>query len=115
LGRLADLVREGLQISDATYEATKQFIAQTRARLVETYRTSPIILVPAATGPAPEGISSTGDRSMNTPWSALGTPAISVPLPVGNDLPLGLQLTAAPRDDVRVLRTAVSVWNILKP
>jgi hypothetical protein len=27
---------------------------------------------------------------MNASWTALGTPAISIPMPVGNALPLGL-------------------------
>jgi Asp-tRNA(Asn)/Glu-tRNA(Gln) amidotransferase A subunit family amidase len=109
LGQLADLVREGLQISDAAYEATKRFVEQTRARFTSMYKTSPIVLVPAATGPAPAGLSSTGDRRMNTPWSTLGTPAISIPMPVGGSLPLGLQLTATPGEDARLLRAAVDV------
>jgi Asp-tRNA(Asn)/Glu-tRNA(Gln) amidotransferase A subunit family amidase len=71
-------------------------------------------LVPAATGPAPAGLASTGDPAMNAPWTALGTPAISIPLPVGSALPLGLQLTAAPGDDGMLLRTADRVSEILR-
>ncbi|MFL5257847.1 MAG: hypothetical protein ACJ8AI_34205, partial [Rhodopila sp.] len=41
--------------------------------------------------PCPEGLSYTGDAKMNAPWTALGTPAISIPMPVGDALPLGLQ------------------------
>jgi hypothetical protein len=40
---------------------------------------------------------------MNSPWTALGTPAISIPLPVGSGLPLGLQLTADHGQDARLL------------
>jgi Asp-tRNA(Asn)/Glu-tRNA(Gln) amidotransferase A subunit family amidase len=43
----------------------------------------------------------------------MGTPAISIPMPVGSALPLGLQLTAAPGREARVLRTAVLVQRIL--
>ena len=44
--------------------------------------------VPAATGPAPLGLAFTGDSRMNAPWTAVGTPAISIPIPVTAGLPL---------------------------
>jgi aspartyl-tRNA(Asn)/glutamyl-tRNA(Gln) amidotransferase subunit A len=50
---------------------------------------------------------------MNAPWTALGTPAVSIPMPVSNALPLGLQLTAKHGGDARVLRTAVRLQAIL--
>jgi len=77
------------------------------------HKATPVILVPAASGPAPLGLSSTGDSRMNAPWSALGTPAISIPMPVGHALPLGLQLTAAHGADARVLQTAVKLERAL--
>ncbi|HXW18699.1 MAG TPA: amidase [Candidatus Acidoferrales bacterium] len=113
LGTLADLVREGLQIPDARYDEAKRYIAESRDRLAEIYKSTPIILVPAATGPAPLGLSSTGDPRMNAPWTAVGTPAISIPLPVPSGLPLGLQLTADHGQDARLLQTAVRLHKIL--
>jgi Asp-tRNA(Asn)/Glu-tRNA(Gln) amidotransferase A subunit family amidase len=50
---------------------------------------------------------------MNAPWTALGTPAISIPLPVANGLPLGLQLTAEHGQDALVIRVAVRVQEVL--
>ncbi|MGA7624424.1 MAG: amidase [Candidatus Acidiferrales bacterium] len=113
LGSLADLVREGLQISEARYDQAKRNIAESRGRMTEIYKSTPVILVPAATGPAPLGLSSTGDPRMNRPWTALGTPAISIPLPVASGLPLGLQLTAENGQDARLLQTAVRLHKIL--
>jgi Asp-tRNA(Asn)/Glu-tRNA(Gln) amidotransferase A subunit family amidase len=113
LGQLAALIREGLEMSTARYDEARQLIAQSRARMLELYKATPVILAPAATGPAPLGLASTGDSRMNSPWTALGTPAISVPMPVGSGLPLGLQLTAAPGQEARVLRTAIRVGRIL--
>jgi Asp-tRNA(Asn)/Glu-tRNA(Gln) amidotransferase A subunit family amidase len=113
LGSLADLVREGLEIPEARYEEAKQTIAEGRNQMAEVYKSTPVILVPAATGPAPSGLSSTGDPRMNRPWTALGTPAISIPLPVSRGLPLGLQLTADRSQDARVLQTAVRLHKIL--
>ncbi len=113
LADLADLVRDGLQISEGRYDEARRYIAECRDQVAEMYKVTPVILVPAATGPAPLGLSSTGDPRMNAPWTALGTPAISIPLPVPSGLPLGLQLTADHGQDARVLQTAVRLHKIL--
>jgi Asp-tRNA(Asn)/Glu-tRNA(Gln) amidotransferase A subunit family amidase len=113
LEAVAELVRAGLQISDQRYRDALAFIAKGKEKLTEQYQKTPIILVPAATGPAPLGLAFTGNSAMNAPWTALGTPAISIPMPVGNGLPLGLQLTGAPGQDARVLRTAVRIARVI--
>lgn len=114
LGQLAALVREGLAMPAARFDAARQAIAESRTRMLELYKTIQVILVPAATGPAPLGLASTGDGRMNSPWTALGTPAVSIPMPVGASLPLGLQLTAAPGQEARVLRAAIQLDQLLK-
>ena len=105
---VAKMVEEGLQIPAGRYEAARAFIAESKQRFDEIYSATPVLLVPAATGPAPRGLASTGDSRMNRAWTALGTPAIAVPMPV-DGMPMGLQLTAAPGHDSRVLHTAVRV------
>jgi Asp-tRNA(Asn)/Glu-tRNA(Gln) amidotransferase A subunit family amidase len=112
LGDLADLVRQGLQVSVNSYDETLRYIDSRRAEFSELFRRTPVILTPAAFGPAPAGLASTGDPRMNAPWTALGTPAISIPMPVGNALPLGLQLTAERGNEARVLRTAVRLYGM---
>ena len=113
LDDLADLVRKGLQIPVQRYDEAMRYIADCKARVAEMYKATPVILVPAATDAAPLGLVSTGDPRMNAPWTALGTPAISIPMPVSSGLPLGLQLTADHGQDARVLRTAVRLQKIL--
>jgi Asp-tRNA(Asn)/Glu-tRNA(Gln) amidotransferase A subunit family amidase len=113
LAHMGELVREGLTISVERYDAARRRIAEARNRIAEIYKATPVILVPAATGPAPRGLALTGDSRMNSPWTALGTPAITIPMPVGDALPLGLQLTAAPGQDARVIRTAMRLHAIL--
>ena len=114
LADMADLVREGLQIPVERYDEAKRFIDRCYGRVADIYKGTPIILVPAAPGPAPRGLASTGDSRMNAPWTALGTPAISLPMPVGRDLPLGLQLTADRGQEARLLRAAVRVQRVLE-
>jgi amidase len=110
---MADLVREGLQMSVGRYDEARRSIAESKARIGEFYKATPIILVPEAPGPAPRGLDSTGDSRMNAPWTALGTPAISIPMPVAAGLPLGLQLTGDHGTDARVIRTAVRLHYLL--
>jgi Asp-tRNA(Asn)/Glu-tRNA(Gln) amidotransferase A subunit family amidase len=113
LAHMGELVREGLTFSVEKYDEARRRIAEARSRVAEMFKATPVILVPAATGPAPRGLALTGDSRMNSPWTALGTPAITIPMPVGEALPLGLQLTAAHDQDARVIRAAVRVHQIL--
>jgi Asp-tRNA(Asn)/Glu-tRNA(Gln) amidotransferase A subunit family amidase len=104
---LANLIRDGLKISAERYDEAKRFIADSRVRMAEIFKSTPVILTPAAAGPAPLGLSNTGDPRMNAPWTALGTPAVSIPMPIASGLPLGLQLTADLGQDARVLQAAL--------
>ena len=104
---LANLIRDGLKIPAEKYNEAKQYLADSRVRMAEIFKSTPVILTPAATGPAPLGLSNTGDPRMNAPWTALGTPAISIPMPVASGLPLGLQLTADLGQDSRILQAAL--------
>jgi Asp-tRNA(Asn)/Glu-tRNA(Gln) amidotransferase A subunit family amidase len=104
---IANLVRNGLKIPMERYDEAKRLIAESRIRFAELFKSTPVILTPAAPGPAPLGLSSTGDPRMNAPWTALGTPAVSIPMPIASGLPLGLQLTADVGQDSRVLRAAL--------
>ena len=115
LADMADLVQQGLQIPAQRYDEARRYIEESKAAVSEMYKATPVILVPAATGPAPLGLTSTGDPRMNSPWTALGTPAISIPMPVSGGLPLGLQLTADHGQDARLLRSAVRIHRILHP
>ena len=109
---LADLVEKGLKMPAERYAQALGQIRDAQSRLSELYRTTPVIVVPAATGAAPRGLANTGDPRINAPWTGLGTPAVSIPMPV-TGLPLGLQLTANRGEDARVLRAAVRLHQVL--
>jgi Asp-tRNA(Asn)/Glu-tRNA(Gln) amidotransferase A subunit family amidase len=110
---LAKLVEDGLKIPTEKYDEAMRYVAGCKMQVAEMMKATPVILTPAAPGPAPLGLSTTGDPKMDAPWTALGTPAISIPMPVPGGLPLGLQLTADRGQDARVLRTAVRLQSIL--
>jgi Asp-tRNA(Asn)/Glu-tRNA(Gln) amidotransferase A subunit family amidase len=114
LADMANLVQEGLQVESERYDEAREYIGSCQARFSKLYEVTPVILVPAATGPAPFSLASTGDPRMNAPWTALRTPAISIPMAECNGLPLGLQLTADRGGDTRLLHTAVRVASALE-
>jgi Asp-tRNA(Asn)/Glu-tRNA(Gln) amidotransferase A subunit family amidase len=65
------------------------------------------IVTPAAPGPAPQGLTTTGSPIFCTMWTYLGTPAVTLPLLRSSEgMPLGVQLVARRGEDARLLRTA---------
>ncbi len=98
--KLAALVRKGLAVQDGEYRDALAAIAAARAE----YRVG--VLTPAATGPAPLGLESTGDPAMNAPWTAIGAAAICIPRH-----PVGLQLTLPAGRESDLLETAVALQN----
>jgi Asp-tRNA(Asn)/Glu-tRNA(Gln) amidotransferase A subunit family amidase len=106
--RLAQLVEEGLGISSEKHAAALALIAALKQEMGDLFRSHPVLATPAAPGPAPEGLASTGDPRLNTPWTALGVPAICVPVPVDGP-PLGLQLVAAAGADSALLAVAAEL------
>ena len=71
-------------------------------------------LCPAALGPAPASLDSTGDPVMNLPWTYLGLPALTVPAgQADNGLPLGLQIVAAWMADEKLLAWASGIETAL--
>src|SRR3989441_484087 len=113
LGTLADLVREGMQIPREQYGRARELTFRAKKEMAQIFEKTPVILTPAATGPAPLGLASTGDPRMNSPWTVIGTPAISIPMPVTDALPLGLQATADYGHEGRLLQTTVRIENAL--
>jgi Asp-tRNA(Asn)/Glu-tRNA(Gln) amidotransferase A subunit family amidase len=106
--KLAALVAGGLEIPEERYMAARECVKIGKQEMSEMFRRYPVVLSPAAPGPAPVGLASTGDPRMNAPWTGLGVPAITVPLP-GEFPPLGLQIAAEAGQDDMLLAAAVQV------
>jgi Asp-tRNA(Asn)/Glu-tRNA(Gln) amidotransferase A subunit family amidase len=98
---------EGDAIPARDYLAALDWRPVLAAGLSEIFERCDAILCPAATGPAPEGLGSTGDAIFNGLWTFCGTPAVTVPLLTAeNGLPMGVQLVGERHNDARLLRTA---------
>jgi Asp-tRNA(Asn)/Glu-tRNA(Gln) amidotransferase A subunit family amidase len=112
--KLGELIQRGLRLTKRDYNDALSLLQEARNAMNNFYGKSRVAAWPAALGPAPRTLTSTGDPAMNAPFTGLGVPAISIPLPVKAGLPLGLQLTAGPGQDSLLLRTAVRVEAALR-
>ncbi|MDX1413860.1 MAG: amidase [Candidatus Promineifilaceae bacterium] len=95
--KTADLIERGMKVSQAQLERAQQGQLKLRQELSAQMRENHLDLwiSPAAIGPAPAGLNSTGDPIMNLPWTHAGLPTLSLPAgQTANGLPLGLQLAA---------------------
>jgi Asp-tRNA(Asn)/Glu-tRNA(Gln) amidotransferase A subunit family amidase len=103
---LAKLIEYGRGVPGVEYLAALE-ARETCYRVVEElFRDYGTILTPAALGPAPKGLSSTGNPVFCGLWTYLGVPSVTLPLLEADGLPMGVQLVGARRDDGRLLRTA---------
>lgn len=97
----------GLEITAADYLAALDWPDYLNAGLEEIFQRCDAILTPAAPGPAPASLESTGDSIFNGLWTLAGTPAITLPVfEASNGMPMGVQLVGPRGSDGRLLRTA---------
>jgi Asp-tRNA(Asn)/Glu-tRNA(Gln) amidotransferase A subunit family amidase len=92
--RLGELIRRGLETPDEEYRAALAHVAEMRHEVERIFERHAFLLSPATPGPAPRGFDTTGDPAYNAPWTALGVPAITIPVSADGP-PIGLQITAA--------------------
>ena len=109
-------IAEGMELTAPAYLAALDLPARLNAGLEETFAEADAILCPAALGPAPAGLGSTGDSIMNGLWTLCGTPAITLPLlraPGG--LPMGVQLVGRRGADRALIDVADRLWRAAHP
>jgi len=110
--KVAQLIADGLQFPESRYSHALAVIGEVKRKMDAVFREYPVLLTPAAPGPAPCGLDSTGDPRMNSTWTALGTPAVSIPMALVGAMPLGLQMTARCGEDAMLLNFAVTASRL---
>jgi len=96
----------GLKISAQDYIAAMTGREPAYRTVVESLAGFDAILTPAAAGPAPASLETTGDPVFNGLWTYLGMPAVTLPVLEVGGLPVGVQLVAPRREDGRLLCAA---------
>ena len=120
--QLSDLLRSYLSeqqdITVAQYHSGLRIFEQGRLWADDLFSSIDGLLSAAAPGVAPDP-SSTGTSSFNRVWTALGVPAITLPIArqvqgTAQPLPLGLQIIGGRYRDAALLSTAVGIeqWMV---
>ena len=104
--KLREMMATGAKYRAVEYNRARVMQTQVAAHLEQLLEGFDALVTLAAPGPAPKGLSSTGNPVFNSLATYAGLPAVSLPLLEVSGLPLGLQLIARRREDARLLNTA---------
>ncbi len=114
--KTAELIRNGQTVSSELLEACRRGRETLRTEILDIMKCHSFsaLLAPAASGPAPHGLDSTGDPVMNLPWTHAGLPAVSLPSGTSPEgLPMGLQLIGTWMGDEGLLKVAGQIGECL--
>ena len=104
---LNEVMAKGEKILAHDYLAALDWRDVYNTSLNEIFDHCDCIITPAAPGPAPHSLASTGSSIFNAIWTLCGTPAISIPaFNDENGLPMGVQLVGKVGEDARLMRSA---------
>ncbi len=93
---ISQVLDAGRVVSPETCQASLEYQATIAQEVRKQFARFEILISPATVGPAPDS-STTGDPSMNAPWSMTGFPTISIPVSVTKEgMPLAIQITGHP-------------------
>ncbi len=101
-------IETGAVIPGTSYVQAQRLRRQFRHDMDEGMASLDALIMPAAVGPAPKDLSTTGSTAFYSPWTTAGLPTITVPtaLSVRNGMPLGAMLIGKGHDDIGLLRAA---------
>lgn len=111
-----ELIADGMDVTAREIARARRSRGELRERLAARMDEAGIDLwiAPAAPGPAPRGIDTTGDPVMNLPWTHAGLPTVGVPASYTDDgLPLGVQIAGRFGADEDVLGWARGIDRVL--
>jgi aspartyl-tRNA(Asn)/glutamyl-tRNA(Gln) amidotransferase subunit A len=108
--KLRALIETGTLVSAGDYLRAKRLRRQYQREMAKLFERFDVLVTPAASGTAPEGIAATGDAVMNGPWTLADFPTVTLPCGLGsNGLPIGVQFTCAPLQESFLLDFAEKI------
>ncbi len=114
--KMIDLIERGRRISvgDLAEAITgRQRLRQALIAAMDQHALD-LWVSPSATGPAPEGLESTGDPIMNLPWTHSGLPTVNLPSAYDSaGLPYGLQVAGRWYEDEMLLEWCAELETVV--
>lgn len=105
--RTVERIQFGQGVSEDDYSEALRFMGELRRKIEWSMQEAGIdlLITPASTpGPAPKGLTNTGNTALNLPWTYALLPAVNIPAGLAaNGLPLGLQLVGPMGADKQLL------------
>lgn len=109
------LIEDGQAVTNTEYEEALQVRLQQCSEMEPLLYQVDAMLTPGIPGPAPHGLSSTGNPVMQAPWTIMGIPSISLPSGLSqHGLPLAIQLGGPPKAEDKLLAVARWCESVLK-
>ncbi|EAU41413.1 malonamidase E2 [Fulvimarina pelagi HTCC2506] len=104
------ILDDGAGYTPEEYDIARRAARVARKAANGLFESVDAIVAPSAFGPAPKGLSSTGDPTIAKLWTLTGNPVVNVPgLATENGLPLGISIVARFGRDARVLAIAAGL------
>ncbi|WP_076998052.1 amidase [Variovorax sp. KK3] len=111
---LHGLLETGRRTDETDYRRALALAEEGRRDIGALMQGLDALLVPAAPGEAPAGLSATGDPVFSRVWTLLGLPCVNVPgLRGPKGLPIGVQLVGHPRQERALLAVAAALHPLL--
>ncbi len=115
-GALIARIERAARWSVGDYRAALRTAAEQRVAFGAFMKSRDAVLCLAAGGEAPADLTTTGDPMMNSAWTALHVPCITLPAMTGaTGMPIGLQIVADRHQDLKLLRIAAMLEAALAP
>lgn len=112
--RLTDLKERAALLTREDYHHRLSYRDALCARVKELKHAFDAMVLPSASGPAPEGFINTGSRTLLTYSTFLGIPAFSIPAMLVNKMPFGLQLMGFAGADYQLARHSAWTHHLFK-
>jgi Asp-tRNA(Asn)/Glu-tRNA(Gln) amidotransferase A subunit family amidase len=115
--KLSQAAQDRLRQAESMTQADYASALAERERAREVYsalRGYNLCISLSAPGPAPLGLSSTGDPVFGAPSSLLGVPSLSLPVLQAEEMPLGLQLMGFADADAEMFAAAAAILALLQ-
>ncbi len=107
-------IKSGKSISASDYIRSLKLVSQFRKDIKKSLENFDVIIMPTNNDLVPKDRKTTGDSKFQSPWSAAGLPAISIPSGIdSNGMPLGIQVVGNFLNDYKLLKVSNWIKNVI--